>query len=654
MKLSIIIVNYNVKYFLDQAIHSALIASQGLLTEIIVIDNNSTDGSVEFIQNKYPHIQVIANKKNVGFSAANNQGIAIAKGEFILLLNPDTVVAEDTFTLCLDFLDMHPQAGGLGVKMLDGTGKFLPESKRAFPSPEVAFYKAFGLSAMFPKSKIFGKYHLGFLSENETHEVEVLAGAFMMLRKTALEKTGMLDENFFMYGEDIDLSYRIVKAGYKNYYFPKTSIIHYKGESTKKGSLNYVRMFYNAMKIFARKHFSGGNAGAFIFLINIAIYFRALIAVCSRFTKKMAWPITDAVIIFISMFLIKEYWEYYVRYIEGGKYPNTYLIFNIPAYTIIWIAALFFSGVYDKGANTTRIIRGVFWGTLIIAALYGFLPESLRFSRGMIIAGAGVITMLLLATRFLFHFSRYGNFRFGLKKSKRIIIIGSELFFKHVNEILNPSFLSANIIGYINPDKVDSDKDSLGSITELPLLIKIYNPGEIIYSATETSYKRIIGLMENLNYIAEYKIGSVQSPVLLGSNSKDSAGDYFALENELNITNSHNRRSKRLFDFSTATLLFFSFPALLIFFKNKKQLLKNILDVLIGQKTWVSYAQSTENTMHLPIVNPGILNPFDIIDNKMVLDVSFEKINFLYAKDYSLSEDIRIFLRGFSQIDRKS
>ncbi|MFH1937874.1 MAG: glycosyltransferase family 2 protein, partial [Bacteroidota bacterium] len=239
MQLSIIIVNYNVKYFVEQCIHSIQNAVNGLTAEIFVVDNNSVDGSVRMIREKFPEVHLIENKDNKGFSKANNQAIRKAKGEYILLLNPDTILEDDTLTKCVSFMEGHPDAGGLGVKMIDGKGKFLPESKRGLPSPSVAFFKMFGFSSLFPKSKLFNKYHLGYLDKDKTHEVDILAGAFMMLRKKVLDEIGLLDEEFFMYGEDIDLSYRITKAGYKNYYFPSTRIIHYKGESTKKSSVNY-------------------------------------------------------------------------------------------------------------------------------------------------------------------------------------------------------------------------------------------------------------------------------------------------------------------------------------------------------------------------------------------------------------------------------
>ncbi|MGD9494005.1 MAG: glycosyltransferase family 2 protein, partial [Bacteroidales bacterium] len=229
MKLSVVIVNYNVEHFLEQCLASVRLAMKGIDGEVFVVDNNSVDGSVQMVKNKYPEFILIDNKENLGFAKANNQAIRQSRGEYILLLNPDTVVEETTFSKVIDFMDRTPDAGGLGVMMVDGKGKFLPESKRGLPTPEVSFYKIFGLSSLFPRSKRFGKYHLSYLDKQKIHQVEVLSGAFMLLRSETLDKTGLLDETFFMYGEDIDLSYRILKAGYKNYSFPETRIIHYKG-----------------------------------------------------------------------------------------------------------------------------------------------------------------------------------------------------------------------------------------------------------------------------------------------------------------------------------------------------------------------------------------------------------------------------------------
>jgi GT2 family glycosyltransferase len=258
--LSVIIVSYNVKYFLEQCLCSLQAALTDIDAEVLVIDNCSADSSIAYLQPHFPWVTFIQNNINEGFAKANNKALQLAKGEYILFLNPDTILAEDTLQQCIDFFSKHTEAGAVGVRMIDGAGIFLPESKRAFPSPLVSFYKLMGLSALFPKSGIFNKYALGFLSEKEVHEVDVLSGAFMMVKKNILDKIGAFDEQFFMYAEDIDLSYRIQKAGFKNYYLGDLTIIHFKGESTQKGSLNYVRMFYEAMRLFVRKHYSGAGA----------------------------------------------------------------------------------------------------------------------------------------------------------------------------------------------------------------------------------------------------------------------------------------------------------------------------------------------------------------------------------------------------------
>ena len=287
MKLSVVIVNYNVKFFLEQCLYSVLRATESMDSEVFVVDNCSTDDSLEYLRPLFPQVIFIENKDNVGFSRANNQAIREAKGEYILLLNPDTVVGENTLTRTCEFMDEHPEAGALGVKMIDGQGFFLPESKRGFPSPWNSFSKMSGLAQLFPHSKFFGKYHLRYLDEDQLNEVEVLAGAFMLLSKQALDKAGLLDETFFMYGEDIDLSYRISKEGYVNYYFPEI-ILHYKGESTKK-NIKYVRNFYEAMLIFFNKHYPHSN-WIFKLMIRAAIvvygFFTALQKLFYRSDKK--------------------------------------------------------------------------------------------------------------------------------------------------------------------------------------------------------------------------------------------------------------------------------------------------------------------------------------------------------------------------------
>lgn len=257
MTLSIIIVNYNVKLLLEACLNSVSKAIKNIAAEVIIVDNASSDGSIGYLKPIFPGFIFIGNTVNEGFAKANNKALAIAKGEFILFLNPDTSVPENCFHQCIGFMKAHTEAGALGIRMMNGNGHFLKESKRGFPSPMVSLWKMTGLTAMFPRSPVFSKYYLGHLNEHQDHEVDILSGAFMMVKNEALNKIGGFDERFFMYAEDIDLSYRIKLAGYKNYYFAGTSIIHFKGASTKKDFKN-VRQFYKAMSQFVKKYYGRG------------------------------------------------------------------------------------------------------------------------------------------------------------------------------------------------------------------------------------------------------------------------------------------------------------------------------------------------------------------------------------------------------------
>jgi O-antigen biosynthesis protein len=650
MKLSVIIVNYNVKHFLEQCLHSVYKAAKGIETEIFVVDNNSVDGSAQLIREKFPDLHFIENRENVGFSRANNQAIRMAKGEYILLLNPDTVVEEDTFSKVTGFMDNHPEAGGLGIKMIDGKGNFLPESKRGLPTPWVAFYKMFGLSKLFPKSRKFGKYHLSYLNPNEIHEIEILAGAFMLLRKKALDKVGLLDEDFFMYGEDIDLSYRIILGGFKNYYFPETTIIHYKGESTKKGSLNYVKVFYNAMIIFARKHFSHGKAGIFAFIINLAIYFRAFISIFKRIFKKIYLPILDAVLIFVGFLFITPVWEK-IRF-EPGHYPSEFLQIVVPVYVAIWLGGILFSGGYKKPVSLFKILRGLLWGTIAILLIYSLVDEDLRFSRVLILLGAFWSVFSILLSRLLFHWLRIKEFRLDVKKAKRIAIVGHSTEATRVKNLLEDSQIQSELAGFIAIDNTDRGQNYIGQIEQLSEIIRINRINEIIFCAENISSAQIIRAMLDLTQLdVEYKIAPPESISIIGSNSIHTAGDLYVV-NINAISKAGNQRKKRMFDIGVTVICLFLSPALLWFYNQKLNFINNIFSVLWGKKSWIGYIPNQKTTNNLPVLKPGILHPGDLFPELSLDDEKVIRLNMLYAKDYSISTDTEILFKGWRNLER--
>ena len=300
MILSVIIVNYNVKYFLEQCLCSVQKAITGVDAEIIVIDNYSIDGSIEYLEPAFPGVQFLKSNENLGYGKANNRALLKAKGKFILFLNPDTIVCETCLINCIHFLENNAKAGAAGVRMIDGCGNFLPESKRSFPSPLSSFYKLIGLASVFPRSKFFNRYALGNLNQHQTHEIDVLAGAFMMIKKEVLENVSGFDESFFLYGEDIDLSFRIQQAGYGIFYLGENTIIHFKGESSKKQNTNYVSLFYNAMNVFVSKHYSKIIAILFSVFTKSAIGTRTLFTFLNNLLpnlKKYIPSIAETIIV---------------------------------------------------------------------------------------------------------------------------------------------------------------------------------------------------------------------------------------------------------------------------------------------------------------------------------------------------------------------
>ena len=654
MKLSIVIVNYNVKYFLEQCLHSVMNAMNGLECEVFVIDNNSVDGSIRMVKEKFPEVHLIENKVNIGFSKANNQAIRKSKGEYILLLNPDTLVEDDTLRKVIGFMDSHPDAGGLGVKMIDGKGKFLPESKRSLPSPTVSFFKIFGVSSIFPKSRLFGKYHLGYLDRDKIHQIEVLAGAFMLIRKQVLDKIGLLDEAFFMYGEDIDLSYRITQAGYHNYYFPETRIIHYKGESTKKSSINYVFMFYTAMIIFAKKHFSKGNARAFSMVINFAIYLRAFISILTRFAGRILLPLTDALLLFIGIDLIRIYWEQNFIFPYGGHYPPAFLLIAVPVYILLWLTCVYLSGGYDKPLRLRKLIQGMLIGTLIILILYSLLSEHYRFSRALIIFGAAWGIAAMLAVRFLLHFFKLKGFRLNSEKNKRFIIIGEKEEAERVSDLLQKTVASPSFIGLVSYHHHRNNSNGfIGYLEQVKEIITIHKIDEVIFCAKDVPAQVIIDKMSELKEEqVDYKIAPPESLSIIGSNSINTSGDLYVIDINA-ITKKANRRNKRLLDLAIALTLLIFYPVFFFFVRKPIGLLSNVFLVMLSLKSWVGYIPSSEQEVRrLPEIKNGVLTPWDTFINKNVTKEFTSRLNILYARDYKVTNDLNIILKGFRELGR--
>ena len=649
MKLSVVIVNYNVEHFLEQCLYSVRRAMQGIEGEVFVVDNNSVDGSLRMLSEKFPEVNVIANKDNVGFSRANNQAIRVSTGQYVLLLNPDTVVEDDTFSKCIAFMDAHPDAGGLGVKMVDGKGNFLPESKRGLPTPAAAFYKMFGLAKLFPHSKRLARYYMGHLSDDETNEVEILAGAFMLMRRETLDKVGLLDETFFMYGEDIDLSYRITQGGYKNYYFPETRIIHYKGESTKKTSVNYVLVFYKAMEIFAKKHFGQKRAFWFSFFINMAIYFKAFLALLSQFFHKIAIPFLDAVLGYGGLAAISYFWGKSMVYGGSGSYPTTLFAVVLPAYILIWLLCTYFAGGYDKPYRLSKGVFGVAIGSVFVLMLYALLPESLRFSRALIVFGTLWLALVMSVVRLIGMAMGKETFLSKHSAKKRFLLIGSPEEAHRVESLLQSTSIKPDFIGLVSSETQGEAPDGfIGNLSQVPDIITIYKITEIIFCSKDVPHQVIIDKMVEWHASnVDYKIAPEDSLSIIGSNSINTRGDLYTVDIKA-IDTVANRRNKRLLDviLSGFSLLFW-LPLTLVV-KKPVRFLKDALLVLIGRRTWVGYCNADEELQKLPKIRRGVYSPATPLEKAGgIEDPSvYNQLNLLYARDYTVWKDAEIFFKS--------
>ena len=645
MKLSIVIVNYNVEFFLEQCLYSVRRSLQGIDGEVFVVDNNSVDGSLKMLAKKFPEVKVIANKENVGFSRANNQAIRISTGEYVLLLNPDTVVEDDTFAKCIAFMDSHPDAGGLGVKMVDGKGNFLPESKRGLPTPAAAFYKMFGIAKLFPHNKRFAHYYMGHLSNEETNEVEILAGAFMLMRRETLDKVGLLDETFFMYGEDIDLSYRITQGGYKNYYFPETRIIHYKGESTKKTSVNYVLVFYKAMEIFAKKHFGQKRAFWFSFFINLAIYFKAFLALVSQFFHKIAIPFLDAVLGYAGLAVISYYWGKMTVYEGVGSYPTILFALVLPAYIFIWLISTYFAGGYDKPYNIGKAVLGVATGSVFVLVLYALLPESLRFSRALILFGTLWLALEMTMTRLIGVWMGKESFMSKRNAKKRFILIGSPDEAQRVEALIQSTSIKPDFIGLVSSDTNETPEGFIGRISQVPDIITIYKITEIIFCSKDVPHQVIIDKMVEWHASnVDYKIAPEDSLSIIGSNSINTRGDLYTVDIKA-IDTVANRRNKRLLDVILSIFSIVFWLPLMFVVKKPWRFLKDAVLVLIGKRTWVGYCKADKEIQKLPKIRRGIYDPSTPIEKLGTENDTefYNQLNLLYARDYTVWKDAEIF-----------
>ena len=584
-QISVVIVNYNVKEYLEQALLSLQRALENISHEIYVVDNASVDDSVAHIRQRFPDVQMIECKENLGFGRANNVALELVKGEYVVLINPDTVVQEDTFTKLLTFFESHPDAGAATCKIINPDGSFSVDCRHSIPTPMIALWKVTGLSKIFPKSKIFAKYNLTYLDPDETYPVPAISGSFMMIKKRALDEAGFFDERFFMYCEDIDLCHRINHAGYKIYYVPTSQIIHYKGESTKKNNIDYIVSFNKALYQFFEKYYAQKTLFFFRWIIILGIVARGIFIYLRNFFHEHFPLILDTIImnsVILIMLIIRMTFKsgfYWHNYLEQ------YWIVNLIS-TVIFFSSVYYLEIYPNHRFSIQGIVKANLLTFILLASLTFFLKQFAFSRMVVLLASIASPALMILWRYVLKRYHRGDKSAWGKDiiSKPTIIVGNGSgaagLFQKIQDMKDISYDLVGVVtvGDNEAPFADEQIPVLGRMTHLKELVEIYHIRQIIFSSDMLSYETILKTMSGMGMRrVEYKIAPSNLEVVIGKSTIERLDDYPLLDIEYAIGKPFNRVTKRVFDIILSTIgLLFSTPFLLPAYLLKKNKRKEI------------------------------------------------------------------------------
>jgi GT2 family glycosyltransferase len=639
MDISIIIVNYNVRDLLDNCISSIYkAASDKYKVEIFVVDNNSIDKSADLVKKKYPEAIVIENDKNIGFSKANNIALKQATGKYILILNPDTVLEESTFDKIINFINTNSGTGAVTSKLILTNGQLDSACRRSFPVPSVAIPRMLGLSKLFPKSKAFGKYNLTYLDDDKTYEVDAICGAFMFIPKVVLDKVGYFDEDYFMYGEDLDLCYRIKKAGYRIFYYPEVTTIHFKGESTKKTHLSYVNNFYGAMSIFVRKNFTGYSR-ILSGILQLGIFYRSGISYLTRILSFLTLPVIDAVFLFAAAIISVK--------LRFNIFPNQQYFFIISIYALIWLFLLTIQGIYTKKNifSFTKTFYAIIIGFFVNSSITYFFKEY-AFSREVILTSTILSVAGLLAWRLVGKLIVFFKSKNILLSKVNLLVVSDSRLKSDVEDNLISKY---NIIYY-------SDISEKNTVDELQEIIQLKNIHEVVFSGTNFSNLEILNLMWSFrNRNVKFKIVPSDKELILSKLNLNALDNLALIEIEYNINNKLNIFLKRLFDIIVSVILLVTvYPVLLILkyilkiklskYVSKLLLLPQVFTgkyTFVGNPIWMDY-HTKDYVGKKGLTGLVQLNYYDNISGEELMNY-----NLFYAKNQSISLDVEILLKTF-------
>ncbi len=667
MDLSVIIVNYNVRQFLENALISLYRAMANIEGEIFVVDNASDDGSVEMVREKFPGVILIESKANLGFARANNLALKQSRGKHVLLINPDTVVQEDTLQVMLEFFRKNASAGLAGCKILNPDGSFQLPCRRSFPTPWVAFTKISGLSSLFPRSRLFAKYNLTYLSQDETYEVDAVSGSFMMISREAYQLTGGLDEAFFMYGEDLDWCYRVKQQGCKVYYVHATQIIHFKGESTKRSDIDEIRTFYHAMQLFVEKHFSRSTTTE-VFL-NIGILLRASLAFVARATRSFVFALVDFLL--VDLALVLGEWLYFgeLFHFRSDSYP---VVWSVPA--LIVVGSMYISGVYTTSKySISRSSAAIITSYVLISALV-FFAKDFAFSRAVVLI-SGVLTLIMVPGWRLAFRLFGGRIADGAHRSllgRRTLVVGTGSSAQEVVRKLRERIDGGyDIVGLIDTTRKRIGEkvgglEIVGSIDHIGKVISERRVGEVIFSTDGLTYTDILSVIARSNTRGvNFRLVPNSLEAIIGKTRIDSLDTLPFVDIDYNIQKPLHRTLKRAFDITGALILLvtvYPFVALgkAITVSPRGSFVRAVLLIpqvfsgrlsivgrsIPGFKTGASPtgAAVTDETPYLG--KPGLTGIVQINAREDFAQSEIEKYELYYAKNQSLMLDLEIILKS--------
>jgi O-antigen biosynthesis protein len=557
--ISVVVVSYNVKSYLESALSSIRTALAGLTSEVFVVDNASIDGSAAMVRSLFPEVRLVANPTNVGFARANNQALAQASGRAVCLINPDTLVREDTLRTCLAHLRAHPDIGAVGCKILNPDGTLQLACRRSFPTPWVAFTKIAGLAALFPKSRTFGRYNLTYLDPDAEADVEAISGSFMMVRREAVGAAGLLDESFFLYGEDLDWCYRIHRRGWRIVYLPSTQIVHYKGRSAREAPFDTSRVFYDAMHLFVKKHFRRGWSFLPMWFLRAGIWARRGLAFGLHVASRLAVPLVDAV--FLQACLAAAL---LIRFGSLAHWASYSVVDAV--YATVWIACVYLTGGYRKGVFSSSKAAGAsLLGMVLNASLTFFLPQY-AFSRKVVVIWGALTAVSLsgwrLAIRLAARFPRFpflGTIGKTLLR-RRAVIVGtgeaSVRLFERMRLRIDSGFDAAGLVALVESDPAPDGVPCLGSLCDLGRISRTHRIHTVIFTQESAHVEAIVGTIAAGNTAGlEFKMVPGDLDMLIGRSSVDSLDDVPLVDLDYPLFRVPNRVFKRCVDAAAAAAL---------------------------------------------------------------------------------------------------